>query len=67
MELNTFSWTAFIKTGDIDAYLLYKTITKLSEVHDGEWQTLQQEGLLLNNPITERATECSQFLQRTTA
>lgn len=66
MEIGAFLWTAFIETGDINAYLLYKTITELSEEYDEKWQTLQQEGLLLSNPITERATECSQFLQKTT-
>ena len=28
MELNRLSWETFTRTGDIDAYLLYKTVSK---------------------------------------
>lgn len=47
MELNNFSWTAFSQTGNIDAYLLYKTVTDLkrTEDKDKEWQTSVQKEL----------------------
>ncbi len=47
MELNSFSWEAFARTGDIDAYLLYKTVSGLKEQKDEEksWQKLEQEAL----------------------
>lgn len=40
MELNNFSWQTFSQTGDIDAYLLYKSVTELKETKDKEqeWQ-----------------------------
>ncbi len=47
MELNNFSWTAFSQTGNIDAYLLYKTVTDLKRIEgkDKEWQTSEQKAL----------------------
>lgn len=48
MEFNTFLWQAFERTGDIDAYLLYRSSLprELSEENDGQWQSLRQEALL---------------------
>ena len=46
MELNVFSWNAFLETGDIEAYLLYKTMKQLTEEQDCKWETLRQEVLL---------------------
>ncbi len=47
MELNIFSWEKFKKTGDIDAYLLYKSVSELlgKEDKDNEWHSLEQEVL----------------------
>ncbi len=44
MELNDFSWKAFSQTGDIDAYLLYKSVTETEKTKDkGEqWQASEQ-------------------------
>lgn len=44
MEL--FSWEAFVKTGDIEAYLLYKSVAGLKEDNEIQWQTLEQRELL---------------------
>lgn len=45
MEL--FSWEAFAKTGDIEAYLLYKSVAGLKEDNEVQWQTtLEQKELL---------------------
>lgn len=46
-ELNRISWETFTRTGDIDAYLLYKSLNNL-ELHkdkDDRWQKLEQEVL----------------------
>ncbi len=49
MELNLFSWEAFTRTGDIDAYLLYKTVSGLNnherEEKEDTWHKLEQEAL----------------------
>lgn len=47
MELNRISWEAFTQTGDIDAYLLYKTVSDIEkqEDNDDKWQRLKQEVL----------------------
>ena len=36
MELSLFLWKAFVKTGDINVYLLYKLTEKKTE--NGKWQ-----------------------------
>ena len=43
MEL--FSWTAFVKTGDIEAYLLYKSVSELRnvEVNGVQWRISEQK------------------------
>lgn len=48
MELNDFSWETFSHTGDIDAYLLYKSIMELKKTEDKEekWQTSAQRASL---------------------
>ncbi|MCC8169889.1 MAG: YqzL family protein [Oscillospiraceae bacterium] len=45
MELNDFSWETFSHTGNIDAYLLYKSIADLNRTKDKEeeWQTSTRE------------------------
>ena len=46
-ELNRISWETFTRTGDIDAYLLYKSLNNI-ELHKDNvdrWQRLEQEAL----------------------
>lgn len=47
MELNRLSWETFTRTGDIDVYLLYKTVSNITEQEDKDdtWQKLEQEAL----------------------
>ena len=47
MELNRLSWETFTRTGGIDAYLLYKTVSNITEQEDKDdtWQKLEQEAL----------------------
>ena len=49
MELNRLSWETFTRTGDIDAYLLYKTVSGITEQEDKDdtWQKLEQEALVI--------------------
>ena len=44
MELNRLSWETFTRTG---AYLLYKTVSGITEQEDKDdtWQKLEQEAL----------------------
>ncbi len=46
-ELNKISWETFTRTGNIDAYLLYKSLNniKLQEDKDDKWQKSEQEAL----------------------
>lgn len=48
MELNDFSWKTFSQTGNIDAYLLYKSVTELKKTKDKseEWQTSEPKASL---------------------
>lgn len=41
MELSIFSWNTFVNTGDIEAYLLYKSTEELKKngKEDAVWQT----------------------------
>ncbi len=41
MELRYFSWEAFRRTGDIEAYLLYKTASECSR--DSGWRKEEEE------------------------
>ena len=47
IELNRLSWETFTRTGNIDAYLLYKGIDNLEmqEDKDDTWQKSGQEAL----------------------
>lgn len=47
MELNRFSWETFMQTGDIEAYLLYKSVNDIEKQEDKDdtWQKLEQEAL----------------------
>lgn len=46
-ELNRFSWETFTRTGDIEAYLLYKSLnnSELRNDKEDKWQKLEQEVL----------------------
>lgn len=45
MNLNDFSWETFSQTGDIEAYLLYKSVMELEKTkNEGEqWLPSKQE------------------------
>lgn len=43
MEMKNLSWQAFKKTGDIDAYLLYKAVENSEKHEENEWKALKQE------------------------
>ncbi len=47
MELDIFSWETFRRTGNIDAYLLYKSINNLELKEDKKdtWHKSEQEAL----------------------
>lgn len=47
IELNRLSWETFTRTGNIDAYLLYKSINdiEMQEDKDDTWRKLEQEAL----------------------
>jgi hypothetical protein len=47
-ELNRISWETFTRTGDIDAYLLYKSTNSLEKQEDKEdkWRKSEQKALL---------------------
>ncbi len=39
MELMSITWNMFIETGDIEAYLLYKSVSKNNQETDAEiWE-----------------------------
>ena len=46
-ELSRISWETFTLTGDIDAYLLYKSTAEfqMQEDKDDTWQKSEQEAL----------------------
>ena len=43
MEMKNLSWQAFKKTGDIDAYLLYKAVENNEKHEENQWKALRQE------------------------
>ena len=43
MEMKNLSWQAFKKTGDIDAYLLYKAEENNENHEENQWKALRQE------------------------
>lgn len=43
MEMKNLSWQAFRKTGDIDAYLLYKAVCNNTKQEENQWKALKQE------------------------
>ena len=49
MKLENLSWGVFRKTGDIDAYLLHKTLEKNEE---NQWKALKQEESSQNAEIS---------------
>ena len=43
MEMKNLSWQAFKKTGDIDAYLLYKAVEDSEKREENQWKALKHE------------------------
>ena len=43
MKLENLSWGVFRKTGDIDAYLLHKTLENNVKHEEKQWKALKQE------------------------
>lgn len=47
MQLDTFSWETFTRTGDIEAYLLYRSTMEVKDknvpepMKEEQWQTLK--------------------------
>ncbi len=47
MQLDTFSWETFTQTGDIEAYLLYRSAVEVKgqeapeQMKEEQWQTLK--------------------------
>lgn len=57
MKMKNFSWQAFEKTGDIDAYLLYCAARDNEKYEENQWKALKQEessqdaGILVNQTL----------------
>lgn len=47
VKMELFSWAAFVKTGDIEAYLLYKSVSELrnEEGNEEKWRKSEQKAL----------------------
>lgn len=58
MKMKDFSWQAFKETGDIDAYLLYKTVEESDLKRGNSWKAVKQGGLSQDAQITENQTVC---------
>ena len=56
MEMKNFSWQAFKKTGDIDAYLLYKAVENNEKHGENQWKALKQEASSQGVVISENQT-----------
>ena len=57
MEMKNLSWQAFCRTGDIDAYLLYKEVER-NDKRDEEWKASKQEESLQDAGNTANQTVC---------
>ena len=58
MKMKDFSWQAFKETGDIDAYLLYKTVEENDTKRGSSWKAVKQEESLQGVPTTANQTVC---------
>lgn len=58
MKMKDFSWQAFKETGDIDAYLLYKTVEENNAKRGSSWKAVKQEELSQDVPTTVNQTVC---------
>ncbi|MBO5060177.1 MAG: YqzL family protein [Clostridia bacterium] len=58
MKLKDFSWNTFKETGDIDAYLLYKTVENNGNQREKEWKPAKQGELSQDGQITANQTVC---------
>lgn len=56
MDMKDLSWSAFKETGDIDAYLLYKTVETNEKSRSSEWKAVKQEGLSQDGQTMESQT-----------
>lgn len=56
MEMKNLSWQAFRKTGDIDAYLLYRATQDIKKHEENQWKALKQEASLQSAAISENQT-----------
>ena len=45
IKMESFSWETFVNTGDIDAYLLYKSVAELKKDNELQCQTSEQKEL----------------------
>lgn len=43
--MENFSWETFLNTGNIEAYLLYKSVAELKKDDELQWQTSEQKEL----------------------
>ena len=43
--MESFSWETFVNTGDIEAYLLYKSVAELKKDNELQCQTSEQKEL----------------------
>lgn len=58
MKMKDLSWKAFKETGDIDAYLLYKTVETNEKQRGSQWNAVKQEGLSQDGRTTGNQTVC---------
>ena len=58
MEMKDFSWQAFKKTGDIDAYLLYKTVEENDLKRGSSWKPVKQGESSQDVQTTANQTVC---------
>ena len=58
MKMRDFSWQAFKETGDIDAYLLYKTVEENDKQRGSSWKPVKQEELSQDVQTTANQTVC---------
>ena len=56
--MKDFSWQAFKETGDIDAYLLYKTVEENDVKRGSSWKAVKQEESSQDVPTTVNQTVC---------
>lgn len=58
MKMKELSWDAFRRTGDIDAYLLYKAVEENEKRENKEWKAEKQGDSSQDARITESQAVC---------